>query len=68
MIVNFAADTLRSNSRGTTMKKATKKKSALLWLFEPLLDDPRLVQRQMFSFDTAYRYGAALCGNESIHG
>ena len=36
------------------IKKTAKKKNALLWLFEPLLDDPRFVQRKLFSFDAAY--------------
>jgi hypothetical protein len=40
-----------------TMKKAAKKKNALLWLFEPLLDDPRFMQKKLFSFDAAYLNG-----------
>jgi outer membrane protein assembly factor BamB len=39
------------------MKKPAKKKNTLLWLFEPLLDDPRFVQRKLFSFDAAYLDG-----------
>lgn len=39
------------------MKKTAKKKNMLLWLFEPLLDDPRFVQRKLFSFDAAYLDG-----------
>ncbi|QMV19531.1 hypothetical protein GOB94_13185 [Granulicella sp. 5B5] len=38
-------------------KKTARKKNALLWLFEPLLDDPRFVQRKLFSFDAAYLDG-----------
>ena len=39
------------------MQEKVKKKNALLWLFEPLLDDPRFVQRKLFSFDAAYLDG-----------
>ena len=37
-----------------------KKKNTLLWLFEPLLDDPRFVQRKLFSFDAAYLDGSSM--------
>lgn len=39
------------------VKARIRKKNALLWLFEPLLDDPRFVQRKLFSFDAAYLDG-----------
>ncbi len=39
------------------MKKTIRKKNALLWLLEPLLDDPRFVPRKLFSFDAAYLDG-----------
>ena len=34
-----------------------KKKNALLWLFEPLEQDPSFIQRRLFSFDAAYLDG-----------
>lgn len=39
------------------MKPKSKKKNTLLWLFEPLEDDPRFIQRKLFSFDAAYLDG-----------
>jgi hypothetical protein len=39
------------------MKPKIKKKNSLLWLFEPLEDDPRFIQRKLFSFDAAYLDG-----------
>ena len=39
------------------MKAKLKKKNPLLWLFEPFEDDPRFVQRKLFSFDAAYLDG-----------
>jgi hypothetical protein len=39
------------------MKQKIKKKNALLWLFEPLEEDPRFVPRKLFSFDAAYLDG-----------
>jgi hypothetical protein len=47
---------MKKASRKTATKTA-KKKNALLWLFEPLLDDPRFVKRKLFSFDAAYLDG-----------
>ena len=34
--------------------KRKLKKNSLLWLFEPLEEDARFVQRKFFSFDAAY--------------
>lgn len=39
------------------VKVKVKKKNSLLWLFEPLEDDPRFVQRKLFGFDAAYLDG-----------
>jgi hypothetical protein len=35
-------------------KQKIKPKNPLLWIFEPLEDDPRFVLRKLFSFDAAY--------------
>jgi len=35
-------------------KQKIKPKNPLLWIFEPLDDDPRFVLRKLFSFDAAY--------------
>lgn len=54
------------------MKPKIKKKNALLWLFEPLEDDPRYIQRKLFSFDAAYLdgllYVAVMDGKEPWSG
>jgi hypothetical protein len=34
-----------------------KSKNPLVWLFEPLEDDPRFIQRRLFSFQAAYLDG-----------
>jgi hypothetical protein len=39
------------------MKPKLKPKNSLLWLFEPLEDDPGFVRRKLFSFDAAYLDG-----------
>lgn len=39
-----------------TMKEKVKRNS-FLWLFEPLEDDPRFIQKKLFGFDTAYLDG-----------
>jgi hypothetical protein len=39
------------------MKQKIKTKNSLLWLFEPLEEDPRFVQRRLFSFESAYLDG-----------
>ena len=39
------------------MNRKPKSNNALLWLFEPLEDDPRYVQRRLFSFAAAYLDG-----------
>jgi len=39
------------------MKPKPKSRNALLWLFEPLEDDPRYLRRRLFSFDAAYLDG-----------
>ena len=39
------------------MKRKSKPKNALLWLFEPLEDDPRYERRRLFSFAAAYLDG-----------
>jgi hypothetical protein len=39
------------------MKLKAKPKNSLLWLFEPLEDDPGYFQRKLFSFDAAYLDG-----------
>ena len=36
------------------MKLKIKPKNSLLWIFEPLDDDPKFLQRKLFSFDAAY--------------
>jgi hypothetical protein len=36
------------------MTPKAKQKSSLLWLFEPLEDDPGYFQKKLFSFDAAY--------------
>jgi hypothetical protein len=38
-------------------KGKIKPKNPLLWIFEPLEDDPRFVLRKLFSFDAAYLDG-----------
>jgi hypothetical protein len=38
-------------------KEKIKPKNPLLWIFEPLEDDPRFVLRKLFSFDAAYLDG-----------
>ena len=38
-------------------KQKSKPKNPLLWIFEPLEDDPRFVLRKLFSFDAAYMDG-----------
>lgn len=38
-------------------KKKMKKKNSFLWLFEPFEDDPRFIQKKLFSFDAAYLDG-----------
>jgi hypothetical protein len=35
-------------------KQKIKPKNPLLWIFEPLEDDPRFALRKLFSFDAAY--------------
>ncbi len=39
------------------MNEKIKKKNALQWLFEPLEEDPRFVQRKFFHLDAAYLDG-----------
>jgi hypothetical protein len=39
------------------MKRKPKAKNSLLWLFEPLEEDARFVQKKFFSFDAAYLDG-----------
>jgi hypothetical protein len=46
-------------SKGTAMKEKSKGKNSLLWLLEPLEDDPRFVQRKLASLIR----GAGLCGD-----
>jgi hypothetical protein len=41
----------------TFEKEKVKKKNSLLWLFEPLENDPGFFQRRLFSFDAAYLDG-----------
>ena len=36
------------------MKRKSKPKNSLLWIFEALEDDPKFFQRKLFSFDAAY--------------
>jgi hypothetical protein len=54
------------------MKRTPRRRNPLLWLFEPLEDDPRFVQRKLFSFDAAYLDGrlyiAAKDGKEPTSG
>jgi hypothetical protein len=38
-------------------KQKVKAKNPLLWVFEPLEEDPRFVLRKLFSFDAAYLDG-----------
>jgi hypothetical protein len=38
-------------------KQKIKPKNPLLWVFEPLEDDPRFFLRKLFSFDAAYLDG-----------
>jgi hypothetical protein len=38
-------------------RRKTKPKNPLLWIFEPLEDDPRFILRKLFSFDAAYLDG-----------
>jgi hypothetical protein len=33
------------------------KRNSFLWLFEPLEDDPRFIQKKLFGFDAAYLDG-----------
>ena len=37
--------------------KEKAKRNSFLWLFEPLEDDPRFIQKKLFSFDAAYLDG-----------
>ncbi|HXR40551.1 MAG TPA: hypothetical protein VN776_15725 [Terracidiphilus sp.] len=49
------------------MKPRFKPKSPLLWIFEPLQDDPRFFLRKLFSFDAAHldnRLYLAVAGGE----
>ena len=39
------------------MKEKIKAKNSFLWLFEPLEDDPKFIQRKLFGFDAAYLDG-----------
>ena len=39
------------------MRKKPKKKNTLLWLFEPLENDPRYFRRKFFHLDAAYLDG-----------
>jgi hypothetical protein len=39
------------------MARKAKAKNTLVWLYEPLLDDPRFEQRRLFSFQAAYLDG-----------
>jgi hypothetical protein len=54
------------------MKPKIKPKNPLLWIFEPLEDDPRYFQRKFFSFDTAQLdnriYLAVYSGEEPWNG
>lgn len=54
------------------MKPKSKSKNTLLWLFEPLEDEPRYLRRKLFSFDAAYLDGrlflAAKDGKEPWNG
>jgi len=54
------------------MKPKTKPRNPLLWVFDPLEDDPRYVRRKLFSFDAAYLDGrlylAVSAGNEPWNG
>jgi hypothetical protein len=56
--------------RETTPK--IKAKNPLLWIFEPLEDDPRYFMRKLFSFDTAHLdnrlYLAVSAGKEPWNG
>ena len=49
------------------MKQKIKPKNPLLWIFEPLEDDPKFFQRKLFSFDAAHldnRLYLAVSGGE----
>ena len=54
------------------MKQKTKAKNPLLWVFEPLEDEPRYFQRKLFSFDAAHignkLYLAVAGGDEPWNG
>ena len=39
------------------MKQKIKARNSLLWLFEPLEEDPRFIRRRLFSFEAAYLDG-----------
>jgi hypothetical protein len=39
------------------MKEKVKKKNTLIWLFEPLEESPRFVQKKLFQLDAAYLDG-----------
>jgi hypothetical protein len=40
----------------------TKRRNPLLWLYEPLEDDPRFVLRKLFNMDAAYLDGKLYLG------
>lgn len=49
------------------MKSRTKLKNPLLWIFEPLADDPEFFVKKLFSFDAAHlknRIYLAVSGGE----
>lgn len=49
------------------MKQKIKAKNPLLWIFEPLEDDPKFFHRKLFSFDAAHldnRLYVAVSGGE----
>jgi len=54
------------------MKPKPKPKNSLLWIFEPLEDDPGYFLRKLFSFDAAYLDGrlylAVAAGKEPWNG
>jgi hypothetical protein len=54
------------------MKPKPKAKNPLLWIFEPLEDDPRYFQRKLFGFDAAHfdrkLYLAVAVGEEPWNG
>ena len=39
------------------LKQKIKARNSLLWLFEPFEEDPRFIQRRLFSFEAAYLDG-----------